>query len=128
MRELAGAGEARSLEEQVAELAKTVADLSKRLAAKEREPKGKVWNWRDATPQQRDEPGPAVAVSDAVTASAVVAAARRASQDDTTRSRASASTACKILRKVDSPGVRRPIPSRTRTETGRSWAHSAIAT
>ena len=49
MRELAEAGEARTLEEQVAELAATVADLSKRLAAKEREPKGKVWNWRDAT-------------------------------------------------------------------------------
>src|SRR4051794_31892612 len=55
MRGLAEAGETRTLEEQVAELAATVADLSKRLAAKEREPKGKVWNWRDATHEQRDE-------------------------------------------------------------------------
>jgi hypothetical protein len=46
MRELAEAGGARSVEEQVAELAKTVTELSQRLAAKEREPKRKVWSWR----------------------------------------------------------------------------------
>jgi hypothetical protein len=55
MAELAEAGEERTLEQQVVELAATVADLSKRVAAKEREPKFKVWNWHQATVEQRDE-------------------------------------------------------------------------
>lgn len=53
MRELAEASEARSLDEQVAELAATVADLSKRVAAKERKTKLKVWHWLDATDAER---------------------------------------------------------------------------
>jgi hypothetical protein len=50
------------------------------------------------------------------------------SQDDSAASSESRSTACRIRRIVDSLGARRPIPSRNRTLTGRSWAHSAIAT
>src|SRR3954471_13621345 len=55
-------------------------------------------------------------------------ATRRASQPLTAVSSSSASTRCKTRRNVDSLGVARPMPRRSRTETGRSWAHSAIAT
>jgi hypothetical protein len=60
----------------------------------------------------------------------LVRAARAISQSDTTRSSASGSTFCRIRRIADSLGVARPTvsPSRTRTPSGRSWAHSAIAT
>jgi hypothetical protein len=53
MRQLAGDGEFRSSQEQLAELAASVADLSKRVAAREREPKLQVWNWLDAPEDQR---------------------------------------------------------------------------
>ena len=59
--------------------------------------------------------GAGAAATDAVTGSAAtavaaVAAARWVSQDDTTRSSASALTACKVLRKVGlTLGARRPI-------------------
>ena len=60
----------------------------------------------------------------------LVRAARAISQSDTTRSSASGSTFCRIRRIADSLGVARATvsPSRTRTPSGRSWAHSAIAT
>jgi hypothetical protein len=56
--------------------------------------------------------------------------ARAISQFDTARSSASGSIFCRIRRIADSLGVaRRTVsPSRIRTPSGRSWAHSAIAT
>src|SRR4051794_14866962 len=56
MRELAGAGEARSLEQQVTELAETLADQAeeiKKLKAKAE--KRKVWNWWTARDEQKAE-------------------------------------------------------------------------
>jgi hypothetical protein len=60
----------------------------------------------------------------------LVVSARATSQSDTTRSSASGSTLCRIRRIADSLGVaRRTVsPSRIRTPSGRSWAHSAMAT
>jgi hypothetical protein len=57
----------------------------------------------------------------------IAVAARATSQAEMAPSTASASTACKFRRIVDSLGANRPSPSRTRIPTGRSWAHSAIA-